>query len=502
MKKIRFLSLLLCLLVLLQCAPIAAFATQTTETTESTLPSTEPEETVPYEAPPEVEFGGAPISNGCRTINGQAPLGGSDRILKSAQAAFIYEVNTETIIYSYNPDVHLYPGSLAKIMTCLLAIEKGDLDKIVTFSTQWNKTLPGQALVANLKEGEEVSLRVLVYWTMLASANDACMNIAGHIAGSMEEFVEMMNQRAAQMGCTDTHFTNVHGLDDPEQYTTARDMVKIVLEATKNETFCEIFGLDRYQMEPTNRVEEKRWIDSDNHLIFNRVLPQFNRKEVTGGKTSSTGGAGSSLICTAEDHDMKLICVVLGAQREGQDGVVSYYGNFEEMFTLLDFAFDGYRIVRVLYPDQALAQFPVERGECDVVGYPDISLNSVLPIDCTLNNLILRFNMQNGGLYAPIAADQKIGTVQVWYRTSCVTESQVFAMNPVRSIVNSGVTINSVASRDDSNIWKFFRSIGMVILGVAVLFGAYLVINHMRRLRGQRKKARRRASRRRSRRYE
>lgn len=501
MKKIRILSLLLCLVVLLGCLPSFAWATETTESTESDIP-TQPEETEPYVEPPTVAYGGAPITNGCRTINGMTPLGGSDRILKSAQAAFIYEVNTETVIYAYNPDIHMYPGSLAKIVTALIAIEECDLDQMVTFTTKWNKSLPGQAIVANVKEGEEVTMEALVYWTMLASANDAAMNIAGFISGTQEAFVEKMNQRVAQMGCTSTHFTNAHGLDDPEQYTTARDMVKIVLEATKNETFCEVFGAVGYDVPPTNRTDEERTIESDNHLIYQLILPKFNRKEVTGGKTSSTGGAGSSLICTAEKNGMNLICLVMGAEREGEDGIVSYYGNFEEMFDLLDFAIDGYRIARVLYPDQALSQFPVDGGECDVIGYPDISVNSVLPIDCTLDNLILRYTVEDGGLNAPVAKDQKIATVQVWYRTSCVTESQVFAMNSVRSIVNSGVTINSVASRDDSNVWKFFRSLGLVVLGLVVLFAVYLVINHMRRLAGQRRKARRRASRRRSRRYE
>lgn len=498
MKKIRFFSLLLSLVLLVQALPLSVFATETTEPPE--IPTQE--ETVPFEEPPEVDYGGAPISNGCRTINGATPLGGTDRILKTAQAAFIYEVNTQTIIYSYNPDVHLYPGSLAKIMTVLLAIELGDMDQKVTFSTQWNKSLPGQSITCNLKEGEETTLGMLAYWTMLYSANDAALNIASIIGGSQERFVELMNQRAKQMGCTDTNFTNAHGLDDPNQYTTARDMVKIVMEAIQNETFCTVFGEDSVKMPPTNKSEKERYINSDNHLIFRNVLPKFNRSEVTGGKTSSTGGSGSSLICTAEKKDMKLICLVMGTEREAVDGIVSYYGNFEEMFDLLDFAFDGFHIARVLYPDQALTQFPVERGECAVVGYPDVSVNSVLPIDCTLDNLILRFNVEGGGLYAPIALDQKIATVQVWYRTSCVTEAQVYAMNPVRSIVNSGVTINSVASRDDSNIWQFFKSIGLVILGVVSVFAVYLVVNHMRRIRGQRRKARRRASRRRSRRYE
>ena len=498
MKKIRLLSLLLAAVLLFSSWPVHSFAT---ETTEPEVP-VQTEETVPYEEPPEVAYGGAPITNGCRTINGMTPLGGTDKILKSAQAAFIYEVNTETVVYSYNPDLHLYPGSLAKIMTCLLAIENGDMDQKVTFSTQWNKSLPPQSIVCNLKEGEETTLGILVYWTMLYSANDAALNIASIIGGSQEGFVEMMNQRAKQMGCTDTVFTNVHGLDDPNQYTTARDLVKIVLEATKNETFCTVFGEDSVEMPPTNRSEKSRYINSDNHLIFRNVLPKFNRSEVTGGKTSSTGASGSSLIATAEKNDMKLICLVMGAEREAEGGSVTYYGNFEEMFDLLDFTFNGFRIARVLYPDQALTQFEVNGGECDVVGYPDASINSVMPIDCTLDNLILRYTVEGGGINAPVAKDQKIATVQVWYRTSCVTEAQVYSMNSVRSIVNSGVTINSVASRDDSNVWKFFRSLGMVLLTLVSLFAVYLVINNYRRIRGERRKAKRRAARRRSRRYE
>ena len=498
MKKIRILSLLLCLMLLVQSVPFSVYATETTEATQ--VPTEE--ETIPYEEPPQLAYGGVPISNGCRTINGQTPLGGTERMLETAQSAFIFEVNTETVLYSYNPDIRMYPGSLAKIVTALIAIEECDVTEKVVFSTKWNSSLPYKAIVADLKEGEETTLDILIYWMMLASANDAALNIAGHVAGTQEAFVEMMNQRVAQMGCTDTHFTNAHGLDDPEQYTTARDMVKIVMEAIKNETFCEVFGAVGYTIPPTNRTEKEHIIETDNHLIYQLILRKFNRDDVTGGKTSSTSGAGSSLVCTAEDNGMKLICLVMGAERVSVDGNVSYYGNFEEIFSLLDFAFDGYRISRVLYPDMTLDQFAVAGGECDVVGYPDISVNSVLPIDCTLDNLILRFSVEGGGLSAPIAADQKIANVTVWYRTSCITESQVFAMNPVRSTVNSGLVINSVATRDDSNIWQFLKSLGLVLLALTVLFTVYLVINHMRRLAGQRRKARRRAARRRSRRYE
>ena len=200
---------------------------------------------------------------------------------------------------------------------------------------------------------------------------------------------------------------------------------------------------------------------------------------------------------------MKLICLVMGAEREyDANGNASYYGNFEEIFTLLDFAMDGFRIKRVLYPDMVLSQLPVLGGECDVVGYPNVSVNSVVPIDCAMSNLILRYTVEDGGLTAPIAADQKIASVQVWYRTSCIAEAEVFAVSDVRSTVNSGVTIDSHATRDDSNLGAFLGGVGKIAIGLMVLFGVYLIVNHMRRLAGRRRRARRRTARRRSRRYE
>jgi len=144
MKKMRIFCLLLCFVLLLQgtCLPVRA-----TEPSQEGSVTAWPESD---EQPPEVAYGGVPISNGCRSINGMIPLGGTDKILKSAQAAFIYELNTETIIYSYNPDVRLYPGSLAKIMTALIAIEECDMDQEITFSTKWNDTLPAKSIVAKL----------------------------------------------------------------------------------------------------------------------------------------------------------------------------------------------------------------------------------------------------------------------------------------------------------------------------------------------------------------
>ena len=151
MKKFKFLSILLAVCLALQSMIIPVYATDTTDPS-----ATEPTETVPsagaIAAVPEVEFGSASITNGCRTINGMTPLGGSDRILETCQAAFVYDANTQTVIYSYNPDQRLMPGILTKLMTALIAIENMSPETKITCSTQWNKSLPWDAQDAKSRE--------------------------------------------------------------------------------------------------------------------------------------------------------------------------------------------------------------------------------------------------------------------------------------------------------------------------------------------------------------
>ncbi len=156
MKKFRILWVALCLVLAFQQAalPICGQETGDGETTETT----EAQETVYTGEIPTVEYGNASVTNGCRTVNGQTPLMGTERILDTAQSAFIYETSTQTVIYAYNPDTHVYPGSLAKMMTALLAIENCDMDQVVTCSTRWNSSLPRQAVVADLKEGEQKTM--------------------------------------------------------------------------------------------------------------------------------------------------------------------------------------------------------------------------------------------------------------------------------------------------------------------------------------------------------
>ena len=247
MKKLRLLSLLLCAALLCQLA-VPASAAETGASAAETQPAEQQTAQIP--------FGRVCIDNGCRTLNGMRPLAGSDSRLDTAVAAFAFETTTETVIYSYNPDTKLPTGTLAKIVTALVAIENSNLDDIVTCSDGIQSKVPGSSLKMkpNLKSGEQLTVNDLLHGLLMIGANDAAVALAEHVAGTTGRFKEMMNDRVKQMGCVTTEFGNISGLDTATSYTTAREMVKITMEAAKNETFAEIFKTATYDIPATNLV--------------------------------------------------------------------------------------------------------------------------------------------------------------------------------------------------------------------------------------------------------
>lgn len=497
MKKNKVLSFLLCVIFVAQCGilPVQATETEEPEVTEST--GTVSSGT----SVPEVAYGSASISNGCRTINGQTPLGGNDRILQTSQAAFVYEANTQTVIYSYNPDEQMAVGTLSKIMAGLVAIENCDLEKVITCSTRWNASLPANVRHASIMEGEELSMYDLVACLLIGCANDAALILANTVTPNESAFVEMMNQRAKEIGCTNTRFTDCTGLDTNNQYTTARDMARIVTEAMKNSTFKELFGATGHTLEPNNRRTEEHVVETENHLIYQLYLPQFFDKRVIGGMASYSDAIGAGLACVAEDNGMSLVIVTMGGTRtyEANGWQVKYYGSFEEVLDLLEFSFDGFHISRLLYPGQTLSQFSVLNGESKVVGQSNVAFDTVLPSNVNLKNLNFRYTVSDGGLTAPIAKGDQIATVQVWYRTSCITETEVYAMHDVANETNSGLEIQTGASRSDTDVTDILTFLGVACLVIIIPIGVYLAVNSARRAAARAKRRRRRASRRRSR---
>ena len=253
-------------------------------------------------------------------------------------AAIVMDAETGAILYSKNIDEMKYPASVTKVMTTLLALENGNLEDIVDFSVEAVYSIEFGSSHLGLTEGEQLTLEQCLYGIMMASANEISNAVAEHIGGDIDTFVQMMNDRAAELGCTGTHFENVHGLHDENHYVTARDMALITQEALKHEKFREIIATEEYHYDETNLVDEKRYF-INHHRMMLSWEPDYLYEGCLGGKTGFTDEAWNTLVTIAERDGMELICVVL--RTPGLDR--SYWDTTE----LLDYAFANFKEMEV-----------------------------------------------------------------------------------------------------------------------------------------------------------
>ena len=493
MKKMKCLCLLLSALLLVQSVLLPVSA------------ETEPTETEPVAAtqPTEAPFGTVCINQGCRTINGMAPLSGSEKKLETAQSVFLYEYTTDTVVYAYNPDMKVHPGSLAKIVLALLVLENCGMDDLVTVTEGIQSYVPAGAHKVqseSLKSNEEIKVRDLLYSLLLINANDAAVALAHYISGTTAACTELMNKRVKEMGCTNTEFGNVSGLYTAVSVSTGRDMARIVQTAMKNEDFREIFGAKSYQIPDTNLVQGRKEFKTQNYMIDDSTIQDFYDGRVTGGMQSYHEATGASIICTAEDKGMSYIAVILGATRTfAENGwQPKNYGNFNEMSDLLDYAFSSFKVNRIIYDGMALSSFKVNGGECNVVGQATVNVDSVVPANAQMKNIQMNYKAVGGGLSAPIKKDQLIATLEVVYRNSVLTEVEVFAMSDVKPAEKTGVTIRSTQTREKTGSSGFLSVLGticVIVLGLAI---AYLAFNAYMRNRIRARRRKRRAERRRN----
>lgn len=492
MKKTRFLSFILALLLLLS-APMQTFAAEAEAPAETQPKGGEGENLIESG----YEFGSVSVFNGCRTIDGIMPLAGADRKCESAQAVMVFERSTGTVIYSYNPDVKLPGGSLIKILTALLVIEHcPDLEAIVTVEPGIASRVPGGAQTIKLRSGEQLTVNDLLHCMILQNANDAAIALAEHVSGTQTAFISLMSDRVKALGCSNTVIGSVHGLGSSNQYTTARDMARILEECTKNETFCALFADQAYTVPETNLSEQRKFA-SQNYLMETTIVPKYNDAYVTGGFASYSEALGASIVCTSKTPMSKtrgsldLVCVLLGAVRQfnpEKTWQVLNYGNFEEIQKLLQYVYKNFKVCDVIYDNQALRQFQVMDGESDVVGAPNVSITSVLPVDVQMDNLIKNYSVAGGGLSAPLSKGDMVATVEIWYRNSCLLEAPLYAMSNVRTKDVPGTVVSHGVTKTDNS-----GSSGILLtvcLAIIVPVALYLGVNQYRRYRAKTRKQR------------
>lgn len=334
--------------------------------------------------------------------------------------------DSETVLYQKNEQQKVYPASLTKIMTVLLAVEAVEAGTVgltdsVTVQEGFDADQVEDGSTVFLGLGEILSLKDLLYCAMVASANEACNVIAQYISGSVSAFVDLMNQRAAELGCINTHFVNPHGLQDPEHYTTAWDFSLIAREAVSHDLFMEICNTPTYTVPATNLTAE-RTLSSTNALINpgNTTYPgDYGYEYAKGVKTGHTSDAGYCLVSTAEKDNIRLLSVVMNAQANQLEDGSWYYGQFGDTITLFDWALNNFSYQEIVKSTEIVADVPVAMGaDTDsVAARPSTSITALLPNDTDLTaftrTVTITSETSGQTLEAPVTAGQTLGEISV-----------------------------------------------------------------------------------------
>ncbi len=249
----------------------------------------------------------------------------------NAEAAIVMDVDTGAVLYGKNTHDTYYPASITKLMTALVVLENCELDETVTFSQTAVSDLEYGAVTAYMSAGDEMSVEDCLYALLFYSANDVANALAEHVAGSLEEFAAIMNEKAEALGCTDTNFKNPSGLTDPEHITSAYDMALIAAELFDNETFLEIESVNSYRLPANENVPTGLLVTIEHRML--REGSGYYDSRVVGGKTGYITASGNTLVTMAEDEGRRLAAVVL------RDTNPEHYIDTK---TLLDFGFDNF----------------------------------------------------------------------------------------------------------------------------------------------------------------
>lgn len=247
-----------------------------------------------------------------------------------SEAAVLMDAQTGQVLFEKNMNLKEYPASITKIMTAMLALEKGNLNDMLTMSNEAVFSVERDSSHIALDVGEQLSLEQALYAISIDSANDAANGVAEYISGNLDSFATLMTKRAVELGALNTNFSNSNGLSNPNHYTTAYDMALIMRQAIKTPNFIQIFSEVRYDMLPTNIQEETRYFNSRNPLING----EYQYEGIIASKTGWTPDSKHTLATAAKRGNRELIVVILNSQASET--------KYNDTMTLLDYGFNNF----------------------------------------------------------------------------------------------------------------------------------------------------------------
>ena len=388
----------------------------------------------------------------------------------AAAAAILIDKDSGYVLYDKNSDEKRYPASTTKIMTALITLENAEnLDELVEVTEEDFIGVASDASKAGFMVGEQVPVIDLLYGLMLPSGNEAANTLARYIGGSIENFANMMNEKAKELGCKNTHFVNPNGLHDDNHYTTARDLAIITQEALKDETFALIVNTAQKTLSETNmtpmRDGKPLKVYTTNMLIYSRYQPEYYTY-AKGVKTGFTSQAGYCLVSTAIYKESQLISVVLGCEKPAG---AANANTFEASKTLFRWGFNNFETVDMVKKDETVSEVAVrlstQQDTLVVVTKGDIS--GIMPIDADKNKIERKMDLPES-VNAPITQGQKIGTMTVSYNGVEYGTVDLVALNDI-----SMSQVLYVADK----IENFFQSnaFRIIVVSVILLFFLYFL---------------------------
>ena len=334
--------------------------------------------------------------------------------------AILLDATYDEILYDKGARDKVYPASITKVMTALLVLEAVDAGQL-TLDTPITATaealeVPEGSSTAKIQVGDTYTVEQYLYCLLLPSGNEVAQILAIAVDGSVDAFVDRMNQRAEELGCEGTHFANPHGFHDPDHYTTAYDITRFMKAAMEYDLFQTILTSPNYTL-PANGVSEERIIRNTNALTSNWTYTQYLYGPGTGGKTGTTDEAGNCLVETAQEGDMSLISVILGAEEvELPDGNTDAR-QFSETIKLLEWGFDNFHRVTLCPEDTLVASVKVNlSSQADAVNVKPLgSVTRTLPKDIDLDKVEMTPSLFSEEVDAPVEAGQVLGTLVIKY---------------------------------------------------------------------------------------
>ncbi|MBQ6710865.1 MAG: D-alanyl-D-alanine carboxypeptidase [Clostridia bacterium] len=399
----------------------------------------------------------------------------------NAKAAILYEVNTDTILMEQDADMKLFPASTTKLMTALIALEYGNPDDVVTVTNEAIDGLYELGSASYLLNGEQISFMDLMRYLLIGSGNDAANALAIHVSGSVEGFVDLMNNKAQELGMTNTHFVNPHGLHNEEHYTSARDLLTLTKVVIENEIIADLVAQDELVLPVTNKHDRTTTKYTTNHLLTKKSTGEYYYEGAIGIKTGTTTPAGLCLVAGCVKGDYTYYSVVLGCEKmEGRSL------QFEETIKLFNWGAATWSQQVMLSSSQPIADVPVRLGDekDTVVVRPSDNITAMLPNTFETDDLEMDYTLAED-VVAPVKAGDVLGELTVRYEDKEYQLDLVAADDVERSTML--YVLDRVTAFFTSTTFKII--VAAIVALIAILVAYAILIN---RKRAKRRKNRRR----------